>query len=159
MPDKIINILFVCTGNTCRSAMAEGLLRRYIPSEIRKYVQVSSAGSMGDGYPGTDLAIFACREVGIDISGHSSRLITEEIIQTSDLILTMTRIHKEQVLFIDPRAHTKTFLIAEYAGLGGGRDVGDPIGGEIDLYRRTRDELTAYIHKFLPRITLFCSSK
>lgn len=145
------SVLFVCTGNTCRSPMAEGLLKHFLPETLAEVVRVRSAGSMGDGYPATDFSVEVCREMNIDISAHKSTKIREELINEADLILTMTAGHREGILFIDPRAHIKTFQLAEFAG-SGVQDIADPIGHGLSTYRHTRDELIGYIRQIIPKI-------
>ncbi len=93
-------ILFVCTGNICRSPMAEGLLRK-----MRSDFSVSSAGvSSMDGWNATPEAIEVMQDHGIDISEHSARQVREEMINDADLILTMTERHKKLLTDDYPQA-------------------------------------------------------
>jgi protein-tyrosine-phosphatase len=91
-------VLFVCTGNTCRSPMAEGLLKR-MAQENRIPLEVQSAGLAAfAGVPATPEAIEACREKGVDISSHLSQPLNKTLVTESDLILTMTGKHKEMIV-------------------------------------------------------------
>lgn len=95
MPKKI---LFVCTGNTCRSPMAEGLFKK-MAKEKQLPVEVQSAGLAAfAGVPATPEAILVCLEKGVDISGHQSQPLNKSLVMESDLILTMTARHKEMIL-------------------------------------------------------------
>ena len=93
-----MNILFVCTGNTCRSSMAEGILKFLLKENNIENINVSSAGlSAFEGQRANEKAIDVLINKGIDIKTHRSRQLTEEIIKTSDLILTMTDSHKKLI--------------------------------------------------------------
>lgn len=111
----MLNILFVCTGNTCRSPMAEGLLRK-LSAERGIELGVRSAGV--SAITGTSMSRHAAailREEGFEGSITSSQL-TEEMVNWADLILTLTRSHKQHVLHYYPEAVDKTYTLKEYTG-------------------------------------------
>ncbi|NLF32763.1 MAG: threonylcarbamoyl-AMP synthase [Planctomycetes bacterium] len=132
-------ILFICTGNTCRSPMAEGLARRLLaerlgclPGELPlRGWYVISAGTMGGaGLPPTEQAVAAAAERGADISGHCSWPATADVIRGSDLILCMTEAHRRQIIQIAPAAADRV------ERLDPDRDIADPVGGSLEVYRR-----------------------
>lgn len=110
-------ILFVCTGNTCRSGMAAGLAREVLRSWGREDIVVSSAGTAAQiGVPATPEAIAAAAELGADLQPHRACPLTPELAREADLILTMTRMHKKDVERLVPEARGRTFTLKEYAG-------------------------------------------
>jgi protein-tyrosine phosphatase len=126
-----VTFLFVCTGNTCRSPMAEGLFRKYLAEKIGCHVdeledrgyKVLSAGTMDmAGAPASAESIKACAAKGVDIANHASRPLTRALVDASDFIFCMTRSHCEQVLFYSAEAERKCLLLAR------DRDIPDPIG-------------------------------
>ena len=136
------NILFVCTGNICRSPMAEGLFRQMVAD--RKDVQVASAGvNASYGQPPSAYAVEALADLGIDISGQRSQPITGQLVEEADLIFTMTRGHLEMLEAYFPEAADKAFLVREFdpAAHAGDLDVPDPIGQSRAVYFRCRDAL------------------
>lgn len=131
-----MNILFVCTGNTCRSPMAAALMNK-IASENDMDVTAESAGLFAQsGDPASENAVLAMEEFDIDISAHKARPITDGLVINSDLILTMTEGHKALIAGMAPE---KTFTICEYAGSGG--EISDPYGGDLDDYRECAQEI------------------
>lgn len=110
-------ILFVCTGNTCRSSMAAALARKYLQERgaLGKW-QVTSAGlAAAEGAPPTPEAVDAVAELGADLTGHRARRLTPEMVEQADLILTMTREHNQAVLRQVPQAEGKVYTLKEFA--------------------------------------------
>lgn len=131
-----MNILFVCTGNTCRSPMAAAIMDK-IAVENELDVFIESAGIFaGEGEGASDNAIEALKQYSIDLSGHRTQPVTEDLLKQSDLILTMTEGHKK---LIEPLASGKVFTILEYAGSDG--DISDPYGGDLEEYEETAKEI------------------
>ncbi len=145
-------ILFICTGNVCRSPMAEGLLRHMLRG--RNDVQVASAGLAAlEGMRATDAAIEVMAELGIDISTHVSQSMNSDLVRQADFVFVMTHQHQDTLQTLFPFAAEKTFLVREFeeARAGENKDIADPIGQSIDVYRRTRDQ----IRDALPSLIVF----
>lgn len=112
-----MNILFVCSGNTCRSAMAWGIARDIIQKNPEKYrhLKVASAGTYGrDGDKASENAVLACQKHGIDLSGFTATQVTPALLNDADLVLAMTGSHKKLLNALSPQAMDKIFLLKEY---------------------------------------------
>ncbi len=134
------HVLFVCTGNICRSPLAAALLERAL-QERGLDVKVTSAGTGAwDSAPASEGAYLVGLERGLDLSGHRARLLTRELVEQSDLILTMARHHRARVDELGGEG--RVFVLGEYANRGGD-EVSDPFGGDLDVYRDTCQELEA----------------
>jgi len=137
--------VLVCTGNTCRSPLAEALLREALASRGIDDVEVSSAGTGAwEGSPASEAAYLVGLERGLDLSGHRARLVTSDLASDADLILTMARHHRARLLELG--ANDRVHLLGEYAGrTGAAAEVADPFGADLDVYRHARDELAALV--------------
>jgi protein-tyrosine phosphatase/ribose 5-phosphate isomerase B len=145
-------VVLVCTGNTCRSALAEALLRRALEERGVTDIEVSSAGTGAwEGAPASEGAYLVGLESGLDLSGHRARLLTGEVVSQADLILTMARHHRARVLELG--AEGRVHLVGDYAGRSGGApEVADPFGSDLEVYRQTRDELAALMTMVADRL-------
>ena len=142
------HVLFVCTGNVCRSPMAEGLFKKLTAG--RKDIRVQSAGvSAGRGMPASRDAVQALSAEGIDLTAFRSQPVSEELVREATHIFVMTRDHRRLLELFYPEAGDKTFLVREFED--GSPDVPDPIGLGRETYERCRDT----IKKSLPEILQF----
>jgi len=138
---KVKSILLLCTGNSCRSVMAEGLFKKYLKDSGKGDIEVASAGIMAiDGFPPTDETISVMKDSGVDVSGYKSKRLTSDLINKSDLVLVMEDIHKDFVIRMDPSAEGKVHLLKKYGANNKrkypeGDGVPDPIGRPIDFYK------------------------
>jgi RpiB/LacA/LacB family sugar-phosphate isomerase len=143
-------ILFICTGNVCRSPMAEALFRRAVAG--RGDFRVLSAGlGAVDGQPPTAHSVAAMRELGADISAQRSRALTTNLLQQADFVFGMTHSHVDTIGLLYPAAAEKTFLLREFdeAPDPFEKDVSDPIGSPYDVYVNCRKQIEQGIASIL----------
>jgi protein-tyrosine-phosphatase len=155
-------ILFVCTGNTCRSYMAEVISKNYLTGlgVDGLGIEVISAGTGAfSDEPPTPEAKAVMLEQGMHIEEHSSRLLTSELVKKADLILVMTQRHKSHILKLVPEAGKKVHLLMEYGidcernekNAADSLDIIDPFGHPLEHYRLCADQLRECVHRAIGR--------
>ncbi|MEA1939844.1 MAG: low molecular weight protein arginine phosphatase [Candidatus Caldatribacteriota bacterium] len=157
----IKTILFVCTGNTCRSIMAQGIFEKLLKEKTESPHQfnVMSAGICAmPGMIPTPEAISVMSEKNIDISKHESKQLTKDLIDKADYIFTMSNNHLNYLLNINPSAQSKAFLLKRYAIKDKIKEniknkkhyeINDPIGKDIDYYRIIAKEIRENVEKVI----------
>ncbi|HMO13872.1 MAG TPA: L-threonylcarbamoyladenylate synthase [Pirellulaceae bacterium] len=153
---SVFHTLLVCTGNTCRSPMAELLLKQQLADklscsieQLREHrIQVSSAGiaAMPSGRPSPQ-SVEVLKEKGLDLSSHSSQPVSDHLIRNADLVLTMTNGHRKALLQQWPELHGRTFVLREDQ-----YDVSDPIGHGTDVYRACAEQIEQNLALWIDKI-------
>ena len=144
-------ILFICTGNSCRSVMAKAYLEKILKEQKRSDVLVLSAGIM---LLGGGLATEPTREVlrreGLDVSAHRSQKVTQEMLKKSDLILVMEKMHEERILSLEPGVKNRLFLLKEFAKISADDlNIADPIGKPIEFYEKTLEIIKEAVERIV----------
>lgn len=147
-----MKILFVCTGNTCRSPMAEFLLEDLLKKEnIKSVTEVNSAGVNAMPFqPASINSVETMAEIGVDINSHASEMLTMDLVEDYDLVLTMTQAHRDSIVDTLPILDDKVFSLKDYVGLSG--DICDPYGGDIDVYRNCREDILKSVTLLVEKI-------
>ena len=147
-----MKIMFICTGNICRSAMAEGMMKKLI-KENNIDAEVYSCGIYAEtGNGPTYNAQEAASEYGADISNHRATNIRDSKIEEMDIILCATISHKQSVLYMHPELKEKVFTMKEYAKLdknGQDMDIKDPWGYDEFVYRKCASEIEECLEKIV----------
>ena len=152
-----MKIMFICTGNICRSAMAEAMLKKMLKDKNIENIEVCSSGIYADtGDIPTENAIEVVQEnYNIDLSHHRATNIKESQIEKMDLILCATLSHKMAVVQFYPELKDKVFTMKEYAGLtfeGMNFDISDPWGYDKRVYENCAKEIQECLEKIVERI-------
>ena len=151
-------IMFVCTGNTCRSPMAEALFQKMLAEHLhcgedelidRGYIVVSAGLAAYPGTPASREAADLLRDSGMDLSGHHSQPVSEDRLFRCDTIYTMTRVHKDAILQAYPQLADRVQMLSPE-----GRDVSDPIGGGPEQYAKCRDEIAESLRRRIDEMKL-----
>lgn len=156
-------VLFVCSGNSCRSPMAEGLLKKKLYTKYGTKLEVHSAGTLGiNGNPATLHAITAAREKGVDISNHVSKGVNQENISRADIIFALADHHQEFLDRYFPEYKENVFLLKAFNRRGRkarNLSIKDPIGESLTTYRRVINQIDEELERILPQLQKLIDNK
>jgi protein-tyrosine phosphatase len=148
-----MNLLFVCTGNTCRSPLAAALAAREA-TRLGMTAAITSAGiQAADDAPASEGSIQVAAEIGLDLRSHQAQLLTRPMVLEADTVFVMDERQRAFIHVLAPEAESRVHVLRDYATRGADRlGVADPFGGDITAYRRTRDELEGLVRRSLERL-------
>ena len=154
MTEKRRQVLFVCTGNTCRSPLAAAIAQAWFERHGIDADAVSAGIGAVDDAPASDGALAVAGEAGLDLGAHRAQLLTRPQVLAADLVLTMGERHREFIRVLAPEAASRVHPLRDYASGGTDPgDVADPFGGDRTVYRRTLGELQPLVERALQRWT------
>ncbi len=154
-------ILFVCTGNTCRSVMAEGIFQKMLKETGKEDFKFTSSGTnVLPGMRPPREVEGMMRKEGIDISRHQATRLTMDLIEEANLILVMDECHQQTILEISPGASEKTFLLKEFSPDRGEQslDIPDPLGEHLQTYEEVFEEIKRCLGELLRRVDWYLSA-
>ncbi|MEP6763055.1 MAG: low molecular weight protein arginine phosphatase [Gemmatimonadaceae bacterium] len=147
-----MHILFVCTGNTCRSPLAESIARQMVLDRQLSGIEVKSAGThAASNSPASDGSLLVALEQGLDVSTHRAQQLTPELVQWADVILTMGSSHLAETSALGGQG--KSYLLTDFSSRGqDNRNISDPFGSDLPVYRETFVELVHEIGNAFDRL-------
>ena len=161
-------LVFVCTGNICRSPLAEGIMKDIVLDEVDIHhqvfpIEITSAGTHAiEGHPASQYAVDVAALSGINLNYHRSKYITEGLVKHADLILTMERSHTQYIKslwpYFDSIFELKCFGLEEKS-VPPSIEIPDPIGMDIDFYKDVFDELKKEINRISPIVFSMVNKK
>jgi protein-tyrosine-phosphatase len=146
------HILVVCTGNICRSPMAEGLLKHALaaqPEPLRSLKVISAGVAARPGESISENSVIALKKAGIDISGQRSRALTQELLDGALVVFGMTESHRSIIMMQARPSPEHLYLFREFLPPPAEKEIGDPYGGSLKIYEACRDEMVEAIPSLL----------
>lgn len=154
---RVKRILFVCTGNSCRSVMAQGVLQHFLARAGREHVTVESAGVFAiEGMGPTRETQRVLQTIGVECAGHRARPLTAEMVQVADLVLVMEQFHVEEIHRRFPEGKGKVHLLKPYglavSEVAGNPNIPDPIGKPLEVYEVCFTEIREAVERIAKSI-------
>jgi len=156
------HILIVCTANICRSPMAAGLLQHALsaqPEPLRSLKVISAGLSARSGDRVSENSVLALKKTGIDISGHRSRPVTQELLNNALIVLGMTDSHRTMILLQAEPPPAHLHLFRDFLPPSVDREIPDPFGGPLRLYEQSRDEMVEAIPSLIAHLKTLVATK
>jgi len=150
--EPVFRVLLVCTGNTCRSPMAAGALRRLLEADGGRILVESAGTAAWDDQPATEASIRVAASAGVDLTGHRSRRLTPTIVRGADMVLVMERGHLAAVRALggDPE---RSHVLSEWPGPGEpGLEISDPFGASSEAYEECWRRIQHHLDRVVPYI-------